>query len=68
ANGIAGYLKSLDDARKSARVGEKPAVVKAVKVAGASDLVISTADAAKLLDPEGNASYLAEGRVIIVAD
>lgn len=68
SNGIAGYLKSLEEAKKSARVGEKPLVIKAVKRAGASDLVISDADAKKLLDPAGNATYLAEGRVIIVAD
>lgn len=68
ANGIAGYLKSLEEAKKNARVGEEPLVVKAVKLAGASDLVISNADAKKLLDPAGNATYLAEGRVIIVAD
>ena len=68
ANGIAGYLKNLEEATHSARVGAKPLVVKAVKVAGASDLVLGDADAAKLRDPKGNVSYLAEGRVIIVAD
>jgi hypothetical protein len=68
ANGIAGYLKNLEEATHSARVGGKPLVVKAVKVAGASDLVLGDADAAKLRDPKGNVSYLAEGRVIIVAD
>ncbi len=68
ANGIAGYLKSLNEATRSARVGDRPLVVKAVKVAGASDLVLGDADAKKLSDPSGNVSYLAEGRVIIVAD
>jgi hypothetical protein len=68
SNGIAGYLKTMDEAKKSARVGEKPLVLKAVKVAGVSDVVISNADAAKLTDPKGNVTYLAEGRVIIVAE
>lgn len=68
ANGIAGYLKSLDEAKKSARVGATPMVVKALRVSGASDLVIANADAEKLRDPKGNVSYLGEGRVIIVAD
>lgn len=68
ANGIAGYLKSLEEATKSARVGERPLVVKAVKVAGASDLVLGDADAKKLSDPKGNVQYLLEGRVIIVTD
>jgi len=67
-NGIAGYLKKLDEAKKSARVGDKPLVVKALRLSGASDLVIANADAEKLRDPKGNVSYLGEGRVIIVAD
>lgn len=68
ANGIAGYLKSLEEARASARVGQKPLVVKAVKLAGASNLVLATDDAARLSDPKGNVGFLSEGRVIIVAD
>lgn len=68
SNGIAGYLKSVDEAKKSARVGAKPLVIKALRVQGASDLVIATADADKLRDPKGNVAYLGEGRVIIVSD
>jgi len=63
AHGVAGYLKALGDAQKNALVGEKPLVVKALKASG-PDLTISNADAAKVRD----ASFLAEGRVIIVAD
>jgi hypothetical protein len=62
-HGVAGYLKGLDDAKKNALVGEKPLVVKAIKVSG-TDLTLSNADAAKVRD----ASFLSEGRVIIVAD
>lgn len=68
ANGIAGYLKSVDEAKASARVGERPLVVRAVRLAGASDLVLDDADAAQLRDPKGNVTFLGEGRVIIVAD
>lgn len=68
ANGIAGYLKSLDEATRSARVGDRPLQVKAVKLSGASDLVLGDADAKKLSDPKANVSFLTEGRVIIVAD
>ena len=68
ANGIAGYLKKLDEAKKSSRVGERPLIVKALRLSGASDLVIANADAEKLRDPKGNVSYLGEGRVIIVAE
>ena len=65
--GVASYLKSLDDAKKSDRVGDKPLVVKALKANG-TDVVISTKDADALRDPKGNVSYLSEGRVIIVID
>jgi hypothetical protein len=68
ANGIAGYLKNVDEAKKSSRVGAKPLVVKALRLSGGSDIVIANADAEKLRDPKGNVSYLGEGRVIIVAD
>ncbi len=68
SNGIAGYLKSLDEAKKSARVGAKPLIIKALRVQGASDLVIATADADRLRDPKGNVAYLGEGRVIIVSE
>jgi hypothetical protein len=66
ANGIAGYLGSVDQAKASARVGEHPLVIKALKAASPTELIISDTDAAKLR--ESGASYLAEGRVIIVAD
>ncbi|HEY3452838.1 MAG TPA: hypothetical protein VGK67_41220 [Myxococcales bacterium] len=67
-NGIAGYLKTLDEAKKSARVGAKPLIIKALRVQGTSDLVIANADADKLRDPKGNVAYLGEGRVIIVSE
>lgn len=67
-NGIAGYLASVEEASKSARVGARPLVLKALQISGASDLVLADADADKLRGPEGSASYLGEGRVIIVAE
>jgi len=66
-NGIAGYLTSESAATHSARVGEHPMTVKAVKVHG-SDVVISAADAAKLTDSQANLGFLSEGKVIIVTD
>lgn len=62
-HGVAGYLRGLDEARKNTLVGEKPLVVKALKASG-TDLTLSNADAAKVRE----AGFLAEGRVIIVAD
>lgn len=62
-SGVAAYAKSLEDAKKSDRVGANPLVVKAEKVNG-TDLVLSADDAKKLA--ASNNSYLAEGRVVIV--
>lgn len=63
AKAAAGYYKSLEEARKSMLVGEKPLVVKAAQLQG-SDLVLAE-DALKQLT-ESDASFLAEGRVAIV--
>jgi len=63
--GVASYFQSLDDARKSALVGEKPLVVKASSANG-SDLVLGSEDLKKLV--AANNAYLAEGRVAIVTN
>ncbi len=63
ATSVAAYFKSLEDARKSTRVGEKPLVVKAAQLQG-SDLVLAE-EALKQLT-EANTAFLAEGRVAIV--
>ncbi|MEO1171606.1 MAG: hypothetical protein AAFX94_06090 [Myxococcota bacterium] len=64
-HGIISYNKSLDKAMKDSRVGSKPLVVKAVKSAEGSNLVISVADGAKFASAE---NALANGKVIIVTD
>jgi len=63
ASAAASYFQSLDAARKSARVGDKPLVIKASKVNG-SDIILSAEDIQKLT--ASNTGYLAEGRVAIV--
>lgn len=63
SSGVAGYIENLDNAKKDLRVGDKPLVLKAKAIQG-SDLVLSADDVKKL--GEGNNSYLAEGRVVIV--
>jgi hypothetical protein len=67
AGGAAAYAPDLDSARKALgdRVGDRPLVVKALRIEG-SDLVISAADAAALAAP--GAPFLAQARVIILAD
>ncbi len=66
-HGVAGYTKNLDGALKDARVADKPLVVRAQKLtaAGASDLVISAEDGAKIAKLTG---ALANAKVIIVTD
>jgi hypothetical protein len=67
AGGAAAYAPDLDAARAALkdRVGERPIVVKAVRAQG-SDLVISSADAASLSGK--NLAFLADGKVVILAD
>jgi hypothetical protein len=67
AGGGAAYAKDLESARKDlpARLGEKPLVVKAVRVAG-SDVVISSTDAAGLSGKD--LGFLADAHVVILAD
>lgn len=60
---VAAWFKSLDEAQKSALVGDKPLVLKATRLQG-SDLVLAE-EALKQL-AEANASFLTEGRVAIV--
>jgi len=66
--GIASYAKS--DEKAAERGGDKPIVVKALRVADKSktDVVISNADADKLRDPNTNLSFLADGKVVILVD
>ena len=68
--GMVGYSKDLFVAQSSGRVGEKPLVVKALRAAGANtaDVVVSNADAAKLLAAAENLSFLEKARVMIVVD
>jgi hypothetical protein len=67
AGGAAAYANDLEGAKVAlkARVGDRPLVVKAVRVEGA-DVVVSAADAQAL--SAANLSFLAEARVVILAD
>jgi hypothetical protein len=65
SKGVASYFATLDAAKKSLLVGDKPLVIKASKVQG-TDLVLSAEDLKRL--SESNNAYLAEGRVAIVTN
>jgi hypothetical protein len=66
SGGVAAYARTLDAARRDlgGRVGDRPLVVKAVRAQG-TDLVLGADAAASLA---ARPPYLAEGRVVIIAD
>jgi hypothetical protein len=69
-NGVAGYSKSLDAAREDQRVKGNPLIVKAVSVRGTNrtDVVVSTADAAKIRSADAAYHVLQDCRVLILLD
>jgi hypothetical protein len=70
ANGVVGYFRNIEVAKKDTRVASEPLVIKALKRSADSktDLVLSNADAMKLQGKDANVKYLTEGKVIIVVD
>lgn len=64
-HGVAAYVKTLDAAKADKRVGAKPLVVHAAKLApgGKTDLIVAAKDAGQISGP-----FLAEGNVVIVTD
>lgn len=70
SQGMAGYVKSIEAARKTDRVKGNPAVVKALEAKGANqaDLVLSRADADALRRITQGQNFLREARVMIVLD
>ncbi|MDQ6950900.1 MAG: hypothetical protein Q9M26_04480 [Mariprofundales bacterium] len=63
---LVAYDRSLNDAKKLARAGDHPAVIKGSSVQDISDIVISDADAARLDQMGGLNSVLRQARVIII--
>jgi len=70
ANGVAGYAKSLDQAKSDTRVQGNPLVIRAASASGSSsaDVIISNADAGKLSVADGAAGLLKNCRVMFVLD
>lgn len=69
--GTAGYAKTLDGARAlKDRIGDNPAVFKAVKATGPSktDLVVSAEDALAIKSAAQNLKFLSEARVVFIVD
>ena len=70
SRGMSGFAATLDDARNDKRVGERPMIIKALRTreTGETDLVISTADAARLRSSVAHLNFLKACRVNIVMD
>jgi len=70
SQGVVGYGKNVDAAKKSDRVKGNPLVVKAVNASGATktDVVISQNDANALREIAQKQTFLKECRVMIVLD
>lgn len=68
--GIAGYARSIDQARSNERVGENPMVVKAEKIRGENncDVVIPVDEASKLMKASSDNDFLEECRVMFVVN
>lgn len=70
SRGISGFATTLNEARHDKRVGDRPMVVKAIRTrsTGSTDIVISTADAARLRSSVVHLNFMKACRVCIVMD
>ena len=70
SRGMSGFAATLAASRDDKRVGERPMVVKAIRThsTGETDLVISSADAARLRSSVVHLNFLKACRVSIVMD
>ncbi len=68
--GMTGYAKDLTAAQQNTRVTNDPLTIKGLKTEGPgkSDIVVSDADAGKVLSSSENLSFLQKCRVMIVLD
>lgn len=70
-HGVVVYARSLEDAKKNARAGANPLVVKAIDRAGGQfhcDAVINDADAKLILDENTKTKFLDGFKVVFVVD
>lgn len=65
--GAVGYTRSVEEAKKDARVGKNPIVVRAAELGETAGELKLAEGEAKKLDGK-NLSFLAEGRVVIATD
>lgn len=70
-HGVVAYARKTDDAKRSARAGSSPLIVKAMGRAGVRtmcDAVVSDADAARITQENSSAHFLDKCDVIFVVD
>ena len=69
-NGVAGYVKDLEGAKKNERAGANPLVVKGLGAAGTNktDVTLSAEDAAKVRDAAQAQHFLSQCKVLFVID
>ena len=70
ANGVAGYAKSLDQAKSDTRVQGNPLIIRGASTSGSTsaDVIISNADAGRLAVADGAGGLLKNCRVMFVLD
>lgn len=66
--GLVGYTNAIEKAKKNARVGNNPLVIKATGKQGsfAADVVVSKSDAGKIYDANAKAGFLQNLNVMVV--
>ena len=70
SNGVAGYAKSMNQAKSDSRVQGNPLVIKGISTSGTSstDLVVSDSDAGKIVRADGSHGLLNNCRVMFLLD
>ena len=69
-SGMCGYLTDLEAARREARIGENPLLIKALRSAGPSrtELIVTRSDAAALHGVSAHLAFLRTCQVVVVLD
>jgi hypothetical protein len=68
--GVVGYEKDINRARANERVTNNPLIVKGIKASGSNstDIVISNADAQKILAAAQNLNFMEQCKVMVILD
>jgi hypothetical protein len=69
-DGLCSYNKSVEDAKKKLKTGDRPLLVKAVKVGGkyGVDIIVADQDGKKILECDKLNSFLKTANVSVVID